>query len=980
MSLDTDSGVEIKYDKSGIFQYIQATIDGTSVTAGNNGSLFQSWTHVAVTVRKTASNRYLQIYINGNLSSSNTVTSVGTPYISTITMGGGHSTTQHIDHVSLFGKELSSTEVAQLYNGGTGLSDPPPYIATGEDDVVLPYGIFGPVQELFDTHDDISNIGFIYEHLEGSGYFEADSTNGSIEPYIYTAITEKVGADIPDTVVNSGLYAYWDSESRYDRINHIGFFSSVADDYESAPSGHYDSQIYGQGINEEYSSNGSLWTTQLQNVGNSGTEHRFISSSSHQPTGNNSYVFWEYKYGDEEYGATSIYKERVPETINGGTRDFFRTVSYSDPSVHARNFYYQGNTIRTDVSISPRGLNMHYFGINTDTNKAEYSINGGTIVQSNMSTWVPTSGHLRIDCTHEMDEFRGYDRVLSQRELQTLYNDAFPTSLNKPELKKQMMYPKSDGEITNASIMLGTELIENDYNPFLLQEYDHSDPLVSGKAFDIVKDVFHSQAELDHHYCKDFSCLMHKDEETRAADFTFNMGAMRVKPTGLKVRFDAKWFGSGTTLTSYHNGSFTYPDDQHISGIEILDKNNVLISNIPSTDAIMIRGSGDYTSTTNFHTYESSIAIAPGLNDRDLSEVKFRFRTREHLLPDGGNESAHIGIHSVGLEVEGDVNIIGTGLDLYTDGILGANSGIDLYTSAVTSDNSGIDLYTIGNQVQNSSTPLYTISADFYNSGVDLYTFGKGVENSGSTLYIVSYDTSNKSRDMFISGLGVDNASLDMSIWGKDSKNSGMDLFTNGHIGINSGMDLWIEGVNTDSDNMPLFIDATVVDSSANIPMYINATTNLSSFKTLPMYLSVSDNATDNGGMPLFMNSQVTADSNAAMPMFLKNNPETPMNRGVNLYLNNEFQSGEKAQTLYMRGLGGLDGGYVDNGSMPLFMARTEAVERGLSLYMEVNDGSNKGINMFISGGTWSNKALNLTIPSTYDADNSGLNVYVNGF
>lgn len=475
-----------------------------------------------------------------------------------------------------------------------------------------------------------------------------------------------------------------------------------------------------------------------------------------------------------------------------------------------------------------------------------------------------------------------------------------------------------------------------------------------------------------------------------------------------------------------------------IDNIAILDASGLIISDIPVTDGFLLGYSGYYDSDEPYIYYSSGLQMLPPASSHlyDLSTTYMGF----HLTHSGtysssteldaayepGTKTPYPVLYGVALEINGEENIAETGvgiegyIDLYTEGAESVNSGIDLYTTAAYFENSGIDLYTYGHSIETSSIPMYALGSlatnsgidlylaphdslafsnslfihgfstdnsgmDLYtngvlvdNSGIDFYTYGKSSDNSGMELFMTSFLTDNSGMDLYVSGIGRPTSGINLFVWGKDTKNSGIDLSVWGHLSTNSGIDLWTEGVDHSSGGMPFFLQATVNYSSGGFPLYVNSTTNTSVYKACPMYLEVNDNATDTGSMPLFLNSVTTGSGDQYMPFYLESHADS-LTKGTDMYLQNAFASGSKSQFLYVKGLGGLVGGSVDNGSMPLFIERIEGVEKGLSMYLGVNSGDEQGVNMYTFGGTWSNSGVDLVIPSTIDSKNSGINIYVNG-
>tara|TARA_R110000824_G_scaffold143199_7_gene310784 strand:- start:1909 stop:4446 length:2538 start_codon:yes stop_codon:yes gene_type:complete len=338
-----------------------------------------------------------------------------------------------------------------------------------------------------------------------------------------------------------------------------------------------------------------------------------------------------------------------------------------------------------------------------------------------------------------------------------------------------------------------------------------------------------------------------------------------------------------------------------------------------------------------------------------------------------GTENSGMDMYTYGVQP------MNSGMDLFTWGISTDNSGMELYTNGVGVMNSGMDLFTWGINSENSGMDLYTNGVFTMNSGMDLYTYGISTENSGMEMYTISFQAMNSGMDLYMSGIGRPTSGIDLTMWGRDSDNSGIDLSVWGRVAENSGMDLWIEGVQLANGSIPFYAEATVSYGSGGFPLYMNSTANTSLYHARPLYIDVNAEETSTGSLPLFLNSVTSADGDQYMPFYLESHADS-ITQGTDMYVHNMFESGSKSQFLYVKGLGNLDGGAVDNGSMPLFIERTEGSENGLSMYLGVNSGDEQGVNMYTFGGTWSSSGVDLVIPSTIDTKNSGLNIFIGGF
>lgn len=682
--------------------------------------------------------------------------------------------------------------------------------------------------------------------------------------------------------------------------------------------------------------------------------------------------------------------------------------------------------------------NMYYAGVNGTL--IEASVNGMAKVSGYIGLPFNSSGNYLFDYYEGIiDEVRTYDRTLTQDELSYLYNWGFPQPIDKEKPKRQYLYPSKtigDPNIASGHYIIPntdtfwTNLVSRTETPGDYIQYYH----------DELKRCTPSQNALP--YSSTFSPInvwhtpyAEKTPEDKEAItmnegsglFRFETGPFFVEPSAITLHFKGASMPrrddgiNPTQEQQAHNGAI--PEKRgHIGSIRLTDASGTDIINVPATDGIILEYSGDYGGESYVH-HTSSVPLN-SLVGLDLSTtyLHFALSTNGTYSTQGqlgtnvapGNRTPYPVLFGAAVELNGAQNIANTGvgveayIDLYTGGSEALNSGIDLYTTAADFENSGIDLYSYGRAVETSSIPMYAHGDLTVNSGVDLYTSGapnlynKEIElyahsaltfNSGVDLYTSGVPSLyNKEIELYTHGAMLHNSGIDLFLAAHDSltfnnplfihgfttDNSGIDLYVRSHASINSGIDLWTEGVELANGAIPFFAEATVSYGSGSFPLYMNSTTNTSVYKAHPMYLEVNSQETDTGGIPFFLNSITTGDDTGYMPFYLESKADS-LTKGTDMYLQNAFESGYKSQFLYVKGLGTLDGGAVDNESMPLFIERIEGVEGGMSLYLGVNSGDEQGVNMYTFGGTWSNSGVDLVIPSIVGVGNSGINVYING-
>jgi len=685
----------------------------------------------------------------------------------------------------------------------------------------LSYGPFGPVQELIDNYGSgLSTVSFIYEHLDGSGNcpIQSYASGGSIN--LDLALCEKTGQDIPDVPTNSGLLLYWDLDSNYDRINCTPLFSTTS---VLSYGGIFKSGIYG------------VHTTD-KTVFNTGDKQNFIGSSSIHPQGDQSYVYWGTiisDYGTQKLGGFTKYKNPYDNSVS------WKVTDDSSFPLSGLLSVYQSTTRRGGKWLEKSRLSMFFVGYNSTTNSFEYSENGNPKESFSAATLSDASGNLAFGASNNIiSEMRVYDRILGDEEIRALYNGGFPSQLNKPSPKVQVLYPISDnmGIVNSHSprLLHGEKEYTQDCQD--LDDFYFQDPFyfslpyskvgvtsASGKFFSALNPWYGAYEDVIFSVNHDHVAITPYGN----AQLKFGLGAAFVKPSAIYVHFGAKCAAPRSVYDVVHNSGGSF-DGLEIQSVQIVDrdKNPVTVSNGAIIDVGL---SGNYGSTPNYIRYTSGLTLDPGIDSRNLSDLEISFTF--------GNAGANsIGmLHSLAVEIQGETNIAQTGLSLYEDGVYGANSGIDLYTTAIDSRNSGIDLYAVGHSVANSSIPMYTTSADFSNSGVNFYSYGRDTIGSGVNLYTVASESMSSNITLFVSGIGRPSSEIDLFLVGNDSYNSGIDLFMHGHLDTSSGIDLWIEGVNTQNGGIPFFAEATLKYGSGGFPLYMNSTADSSVYHARPM-------------------------------------------------------------------------------------------------------------------------------------------------
>lgn len=354
----------------------------------------------------------------------------------------------------------------------------------------------------------------------------------------------------------------------------------------------------------------------------------------------------------------------------------------------------------------------------------------------------------------------------------------------------------------------------------------------------------------------------------------------------------------------------------------LCDKNNVVIAS--SINALGITDDDIFTGT-NKSTYMSVFPY----DYWDLSETYL-----EVTLSSAGAGNFKPGLCKVNALVSG-TPIMETGIPLVASGGP-KTSSLDLYIPAHTSDSSGIDLYTYGKDTKESGFPIYMFGTYIDQSGLNLYTGGYAVQESGLNLYTIS----------------IGNAS--------------------------GGFPMYTHGVFNNSGNMPLFITSTISSGDQSAPLFTYGDSGVPTILAgKPLFLFGNDNLSQTADMPLYLMNSSVANSFTNMPLFLDSNTRTT--NGLDLILQNTADYSGRQLRLFVRGDGELDGASIKNGSMPLFMERTEGTARGINMYLRTNDAKASGFNMYMNSVYAMGSGLNNFILA-YDSPSGQIPIFTCGY
>jgi hypothetical protein len=173
---------------AGTFQYFDGSFHDSGVTV-NNGQ----WHHTCVV--KVGSG--FTLYVNGTNETSGTGTALDLDATDTYigTRGGVTTNTWsgQVDEINIWSRELTPSEIAEVYNSGAGLQYPYAAPAVGNFDIV--------VTDVWDS-TPISNVSASIDLLNGTNVFT--NTTGNI---IYTTILSNISQLSNITITNPSYFS-----------------------------------------------------------------------------------------------------------------------------------------------------------------------------------------------------------------------------------------------------------------------------------------------------------------------------------------------------------------------------------------------------------------------------------------------------------------------------------------------------------------------------------------------------------------------------------------------------------------------------------------------------------------------------------------------------------------------------------------------------------------------------------------------------
>lgn len=264
------------------------------------------------------------------------------------------------------------------------------------------------------------------------------------------------------------------------------------------------------------------------------------------------------------------------------------------------------------------------------------------------------------------------------------------------------------------------------------------------------------------------------------------------------------------------------------------------------------------------------------------------------------------------------------------------------------------------------NVPLYIAQAYTVSSGTPLYTVGVPVYGQSTDLFVGNGESTTSSGTLYILG-GTDDA-------------SGITLYTQNAESFNSDTLLYINAAPTGFQEIPLFIHGRTTGSGVNFPFYIQGLQNLSTNNNTALFIATNTSSTTPGvgglynshslftyssvhgdPLPLFVKSEQQGGNDGNMPLFIGNYIPNHFS-STDMFIRNSNLLFSGQTKMFIRGLGTLDGGSINNGNMNLYIERWPAgmaplfmnsaiVPSSTPLYISSANSFNTSTTLMMSGG-----------------------------
>lgn len=273
-----------------------------------------------------------------------------------------------------------------------------------------------------------------------------------------------------------------------------------------------------------------------------------------------------------------------------------------------------------------------------------------------------------------------------------------------------------------------------------------------------------------------------------------------------------------------------------------------------------------------------------------------------------------------------------------------------------------------------------------------LYIGGKGPPVSSVTvpLFVGNFFSSASSvRSLYIGSTLNFNSGI--SLFMARPETNTFPMFIDGKLSSSSSLNLSLLSASSTFKAGPLYVKGAF-NQTAHMPLYSVSVPNPGATGLVSLFVPVLDTASNASGLyravPMWLGSRTQVGMNlfiATLPVGL---PESEMPLyiagpihsgylvdGVPFFVaqNNSFSS--KQAKLFVRGLGGLNGGLIDQGNMPLYIDRWPA--NVVSMFIGGSGLFNRSAPMFISGVLNNTKMSPLYISGL--ANSGKFPMYING-
>jgi hypothetical protein len=263
------------------------------------------------------------------------------------------------------------------------------------------------------------------------------------------------------------------------------------------------------------------------------------------------------------------------------------------------------------------------------------------------------------------------------------------------------------------------------------------------------------------------------------------------------------------------------------------------------------------------------------------------------------------------------------------------------------------------------TTPLYIAQAYTVSSGTPLYTVGVPVQSSGLSLFTGSFLPTESSGTLYILGNTESPSGITLYTASADSFNSNVFLYTNAAPSSSGSTELFIHGRTIGDGNQTLYIQGLQnLSSNNNTALFIATNTSSSTPGVSGIYNSHSlytYSAVHADPLNLYVHAETQGGDIGNMPLFIGNYAPTHVST-VDMFIRNSNLLFSGQTKMFIKGLGSLDGGFIKNDNMNLYIERWPAgmatlfmnssiVPSSAPLYISSANSFNANATMMMSGG-----------------------------